>query len=360
MVQGESNKSANSSKHHMVGGEGPHSYLRNSEYQKQLLLSADDSIQDLISHHLDAGNPPRTFRIADFGCSVGPNAIQAVENIIKAVKIKFENSRSTPDFHVFFNDLIGSDFDTLFKNLPSPRNYFAAASPGSFHTQLFPKSTLNFAHCSTALHWLSRIPVEVTDRSSPAWNAGRIHYSGAGQAVRQAYSDQYAADMEAFLTARATELVPGGLMAVVVLGFPDGVVSSDSSIGKAFDILGSCLCDMARAGKIDEERVDSFNLPFYYPSPSELTALIEANGSYRIEKMAALAAPMRRRPDAAVLTSHLRAVIEVLVEEHFGNGVVEELFARHYEKLLKSPILVDEKFWKETNYFVFLKREEDL
>lgn len=104
--------------------------------------------------------------------------------------------------------------------------------------------------------------------------------------------------------------------------------------------------------------MDSFNLPFYYPSPSELKALIEANGLFYIEKIAELAAPMRRKPDPQILTSHLRAVVGVLVEEHFGNiGIVEELFRLHLEKLMESPILVDDKYWKETNYFVFLKRK---
>ncbi|KAL8476687.1 hypothetical protein ACS0TY_029108 [Phlomoides rotata] len=289
-----------SSKHHMIGGDGPNSYVRNSGYQKQLLLSAGELMQELINEYLDTENTrsDSTFRIADFGCSVGSNAFLAVENIVAAVENRYKSKKRSPEFHIFFNDLIQNDFNTLFKNIPSFRKYFLAAAPRSFYNRLFPKESIHFAHCSTALHWISRIPDEVTERSSNAWNKGRVHYSGAGKEVKNAYSTQYDKDMNSFLNARGKEVVDGGLMALVLLGFPDDYfLSSDSSIGVAFDILGSSLDDMVKMGKVREEKVDSFNLPFYYPCPSEVKALIEANG-------------MR-----------------------------------------------DNKYWKETSFFVFLKRK---
>ncbi|KAL3844913.1 hypothetical protein ACJIZ3_002316 [Penstemon smallii] len=354
-----------SSKYHMIGGHGPNSYSLNSEYQKQLLVSAEDLIKELTHEHLNIDENPslithnNTFRIADFGCSIGPNTFFAVENIISAIENKSnQNNSDIPEFQVFFNDLIDNDCNTLFRNIPKSRQYFVAAVPGSFYGQLFPKATLHFAHCSTALHWLSKIPKKVTETSSISWNKGRIHYSGAANEVKKAYSDQYEEDMDVFLSARGKELVNGGLMVLVVLCFPDGVLSSDSSIGVAFDIFGSCLKDMVKIGKISEEKMDSFNLPFYYPWPSEMKALIEANGLFHIEKIAKLASPMRSKPDAQVLTYHLRAVIGGLIEQHFGNGVVEELFTNHLEKLSRSPILVDDKYWKETNYFIYLKRKD--
>lgn len=113
-------------------------------------------------------------------------------------------------------------------------------------------------------------------------------------------------------------------------------------------------------GKIDEEKVDSFNLPFYYPCPSELKALIEGNGLFDIVRIAKLGSPMRVNPDVGILTSHLRAVTGVLIEEHFGNGVIDmdELFRLQLEKHGKSPILTDPKYWKEMTYLVFLKRKD--
>ncbi|KAH6754949.1 hypothetical protein C2S52_009617 [Perilla frutescens var. hirtella] len=347
----ESFNTAASSKHHMIGGDGPNSYARNSAYQKELLVSAEGLMQELIWKHLNFDpEKMKTFRIADFGCSVGPNAFLVVENIIAAVEKRCKPEDEVPEFHVFFNDVISNDFNTLFKLVPASRKYLVAAAPGSFHSRLFPKGTIHIAHCSTALHWLSRVPEKVCNR-------GRIHYSGAGKEVIKAYSCQYERDMEAFLRARGDELVSGGLMVLLLIGFPDGyTLASDSSIGQAFHILGSCLYDMAKMGKISEEDVDGFNLPFYYPSPTELKALIEANGAFSVERMVELGAPMRRNPDATTVVAHLRAVIGVLLQEHFGKEIVEEVFHLHLDKLLKKPNIVDHTHHKETIYFLFLKR----
>ncbi|CAI9766914.1 unnamed protein product [Fraxinus pennsylvanica] len=360
------------STYHMLGGDDTHSYAQNSEYQKQLVVSAEELICKLIDKHLDiekpSFDPNKTFRIADFGCSIGPNTFFAIENIIKGVENKYKSNIKNPripEYHVFFNDHIDNDFNTLFRNIPTSRKYFLAGVPGSFHGRLFPNTTLHFAHCSTALHWLSRIPKEVTEVNSTAFNKGRIHYGGAAKEVKDAYSTQYRKDMDSFLTARAQELVRGGLMVLVILGFPDGVPPSESSIGIGFNILGSCLEDMARMGKITEEQVDSFNLPFYYPSPSELKALIEENGSFTLERIESLISPMKiEKPNLNIIikvcVSHLRAVIGGVIEEHFGNEIVEELFQLHMKKLDENPMMFDEKYRKEANYFLFLKQKSHL
>lgn len=148
-------------------------------------------MDEMNQQHLDLGIPyilstGNSFRIADFGCSVGPNTFVAVQNIIETVEEKYKSTgleARLPEFQVFFNDHVDNDFNCLFKNVPAIQRYFAAGVPGSFHRRLFPSSSLHFAHCSTALHWLSKIPEEVLDKNSPAWNKGRIHYGGAAKEV---------------------------------------------------------------------------------------------------------------------------------------------------------------------------------
>ncbi|KAL2531635.1 S-adenosyl-L-methionine-dependent methyltransferase superfamily protein [Abeliophyllum distichum] len=361
-----------SSTYHMLGSDDPYSYAQNSEYQKQLVVSAEDLIFELIDKHLDiqkpSFDPNKIFRIGDFGCSIGPNTFFAVENIIKSVENKYKSNIKNPripEYHVFFNDHVDNDFNALFRNIPITRKYFPAGVPGSFHGRLFPNATLHFVHCSTALHWLSRIPKEVTETNSSAFNKGRIHYTGAKKEVKEAYSTQYRKDIKSFLSARAQELVPGGVMVLVILGFPGGVLPSESSIGIGFNILGSCLEDMVQMGKITEEEVDSFNLPFYYPSPSELKALIEENGCFNIERIERLSEPMKNEKlnlniVIKVCVSHLRAVIGGLIEEHFGNEIVEELFQLHMKKLHENPMMFDEKYRKEANYFMFVKQKSHI
>ncbi|PIN08246.1 Loganate O-methyltransferase [Handroanthus impetiginosus] len=347
-------------KHHMKGGDGPDSYACNSEFQKQVLISTEDLIRQQIDEHLNIQNasfdPQNTFRIADFGCSIGPNTFYAVENIISAVKNKYKKSNQdqTPDFQVFFNDLIGNDFNALFRNLPSDRKYFVAAAPGSFYDHLFPKKSINFAHSSIALHWLSKTPKEVIRRGI---NKGRIHYLGGEKEVKEAYAAQYVEDFGRFLNARADELVDGGLMALHIVGFADGDAFSLSGIRMEYEILQSCLEDVAALGKITKEKVDSFNLPHYFASESELKALIEANGSFCIEKIAKMASPSGHKSDPKGFTLQTKAVLGMVFEEHFGNEVVEEVFRRFLVKVVESPEFFYDKYWEHTIYFVFLKRK---
>lgn len=67
-------------------------------------------------------------------------------------------------------------------------------------------------YSSNSVHWLSRVPKEVLDSISPAFNRGKFHYSGAPIEVAHAYAFQFHEDMEMFLNARAKELVVGGIM----------------------------------------------------------------------------------------------------------------------------------------------------
>ncbi|KAE8022041.1 hypothetical protein FH972_007876 [Carpinus fangiana] len=212
----------------MKGGDGPYSYTNNSSIQRQGVEIAKVLINEDIAEKLainEVISSSKLFSIADLGCSVGPNTIIVVENIIDSVKLKYQsfchNYQGALEFQVFFNDIPSNDFNVLFKFLPSDRKYFAAGVPGHFQGRLFPKASLHFVHSSYALHWLSKIPKELKDKASPAWNKGRIYHANASDDVREAYSAQFAKDMESFLNARAQELVCGGLMALIIPCLPD-------------------------------------------------------------------------------------------------------------------------------------------
>ncbi|KAK4409666.1 Loganic acid O-methyltransferase [Sesamum angolense] len=306
-----------------------------------------------------------SFWIADFGCSTGLNSFLAMHVITEAIQNKFQSQRSiinaeSPEFYVFFNDHVKNDFNTLFRSLPPERHYQAAGLPGSFHKRLLPKASLHFAYSSWALHWLSQVPNAVTDPTSQAWNKGNIYYGGARQEVCDAYSSQYAKDIESFLKARANELVSGGLMALLVPGFP---IKFDYS-GPFYkgqmvmDHIASILIDMAKKGRISEEKIDSFNFPTYYTFPEELKAIIERNGSYSIERMEIFDNPGKY----AITTAHAhasvyRAVFEDLMTNHFGSEIVDEVFDSYRQKLEASSALLLPEKDKSIIIFVLLKRK---
>lgn len=125
-----------------------------------------------------------------------------------------------------------NDFNILFSNLPQNRQYYAAGVPGSFHGRLFPKASLNFAYSAYSVLWLSKAP--------QICNKGRIYYSHSPKEVSEAYSFPFGKDFKSFLDARAQEVVPGGLMVLLISGH----FLNNYSLGPFYDPVESCLLDM--------------------------------------------------------------------------------------------------------------------
>ncbi|PIN07490.1 Loganate O-methyltransferase [Handroanthus impetiginosus] len=350
----------------MNGGGGPNSYAQNSSYQRGVVDVAKPILEEEIATKLDlkrlSANNTKPFQIADFGCSTGHNSFPAMQIITEAVERKFQAEGLTsqiPDFHVLFNDQVMNDFNTLFQSLPTQRNYHAAGVPGPFHGRLLPKASLDFAYSSCALNWLSEVPKAVTDSTSPAWNKGKVHYTGARQEVFEAYSNHYANDIESFIEARAEELVNGGLMALLVPAVPAFKnVETSYTTPTEMDLIGSCLTDMAKKGLFSKEKVDSFNFPLYFTIPEELKAIIQRSHSFTIERMEILNNPGKRTlPTADARATYLRAVFEGLLINHFGSEVMDELFNRYTKKLAASQSFLDPDNEKSIIIFVLLKRK---
>ncbi|KAL5545050.1 hypothetical protein UlMin_008834 [Ulmus minor] len=269
---------------HMTGGDDPYSYAKNSNRQVTYKRTAERIMGMLVGsivENLDIKQVcsiSNSFRIVDFGCSTGPNTFVAVDTIIKGITQKYK----FPQIQVFFSDHVSNDFNILFANIPKDGKYFAAGVPGSFHGRLFPRASLNFDYSSHALQWLSKVPEEITDASSPSFNKGMIFYANAPSEVGQAYRAQHARDIEAFLSARAEEVAPGGLMALLLSGRHDGTSPAECSLGPLFEPLESTLLDLANEGVLSHEKIDSFNLPIFSSSPEEFRAIIQENESFEI------------------------------------------------------------------------------
>ncbi|KAB1212151.1 putative S-adenosylmethionine-dependent methyltransferase At5g37990 [Morella rubra] len=173
---------------------------------------------------------------------------------------------------MFFNDQASNNFNTLFNVLPEGQ-YFAVGVPGSFHSRLFLESSLHNVHSSYALYWLSTLLEELYDKNPPACNKGRVHSTSAPNEV--------AKDVDTFLNARAKELMSGGLMVMILTSISEGTPYSQIPTGIAYDMIASILLDMA----IEEDQVDSFNLPFYAASHEMMAGLVERNGDFSIERL---------------------------------------------------------------------------
>ncbi|XP_042501166.1 loganic acid O-methyltransferase-like [Macadamia integrifolia] len=347
----------------MKGGDGPYSYTKNSYCQRVALDNIKEMINEAIAENLDIKHLSpisNTFCIADLGCSVGPNTFTSMNDIMEATVLKYHSeglSSNLPEFHVFFNDHTANDFNTLFTSLPPDRQYFAAGVPGSFYIRLFPKASLHFVHSSFALHYLSKLPKEITDKNSPAYNKGKISYPTSSKEVVEAYASQFSKDFESFLNFRAEELVCGGLMVLIMTGIPDGS-SRFQAIGATLDVLGYCLMDMAKMGLVSEAKVDSFNFPVYSPFRREVEELLERNRCFSVERFELVT---RTRDVAATdvqaVTKHARAVTEEMIKQRFGSEIIDELYERVFQKLQEFPQFLDGIFKRSTQLFVVLKRQ---
>lgn len=350
----------------MKSGDGLHSYSNNSYFQRDIINAAMQIVGEAIVESLDIlkFSPSTTIRVADLGCSVGPNTFFAMENILEAIELKCQNQglhSQIPEFQVFFNDQTSNDFNSLFSSLPPNGRYHSAGVPGSFYSRLFPNHSLHIVHSSFSIQWLSRVPKKVVDRSSPAWNKGRIYYASAADEVVEAYSAQCAEDMAPFLQARAQEIADGGLMILIFPARLDGIPHSQFSNNILFDMLGCCLMDMAQKGRVSEEKVDMFNLPLYFISVQELEAIIERNGCFSIEKMEILhptitAQSLISTPHKGqAISSHIRAATEGLIKAHFGEEILDQLFDSYSRKVEDEYSLIVSA--KTVNYCAVLKRK---
>ncbi|XP_057485069.1 loganic acid O-methyltransferase-like isoform X1 [Actinidia eriantha] len=348
----------------MNGGDGAYSYTKNSYYQRAASYAVKEMLEEAVAEKFDVtsiSSSSNTIRIADLGCSVGPNTFITMQNLIESMERKCHSQACTnmPEFHLFFNDHVSNDFNTLFNSLPPDRHYFAAGVPGSFHGRLFPKSSLHFVHSSCALHWLSRVPEDLLDKSSPAWNKGRIHCTNSSEQVANAYANQFAKDMEVFLDARADEIAVGGMMVVIMPALPEGIRLTHNVNCVFFDILEQSVVDMVKLGSISEAELDSFNLPLYFPSLKEMTQLVQSNGCFSIESMeltdphSMIVGPLNVR----AVVMHFRAGLEGILSEHFGNEIIDELFERTLDKSTEFSSRFESCCSKDTQLFLVLKRK---
>ncbi|PIA36720.1 hypothetical protein AQUCO_03300138v1 [Aquilegia coerulea] len=195
--------------------------------QKTVILKVKPFVEEAITDLYCKTLPGKCFKIADLGCSSGPNTLYLISEIIEAIGSKCQKlGHGPPSFQVFLNDLPGNDFNTIFKSIPSfienlKKNKgdefigpcFIAGMPGSFFGRLFPPETLNFVHSSYSLHFLSKVPLGIENNKANIYIAPMSPPS-----VPKAYLAQFESDFTIFLSSRSEEITSGGRMVITMIG----------------------------------------------------------------------------------------------------------------------------------------------
>ncbi|KAG0491038.1 hypothetical protein HPP92_007901 [Vanilla planifolia] len=340
---------------HMMEGGGKNSYATNSRLQEHAIIRTRPILEEAIGELCNTISA-ETLVIADLGCASGPNAFRVISEIIASVEGHYIRSgRCPPEIQYFLNDLPGNDFNSLFR---SPYLYerrtsdqevvgclplYVVGLPGSFYGRLFPLKSVHLFYSSYSLHWLSQVPqgledlesnMYVTEESSPlSWKI---------------YLEQYERDFSRFLKLRSKELFFGGRMIFTSLGRGNPPTCGENT--HLWRLLSDALRDMAFEGIIQWDKLKAFKLPIYFPLMEEVKAVVEKEGSLSIEKVHTFESnwdPLDESNEDFVLdevssgqnvATSIRAVIEPLLSNQFGDGIIDDLFSRLAKNVAKHML----------------------
>ncbi|MED6169495.1 hypothetical protein PIB30_021792 [Stylosanthes scabra] len=317
---------------------------------------------------------PKCLKVADLGCSSGPNAFEVISNIIDIVDTatSSNSNHNLPDFQFYLNDLFENDFNTLFKSLPKfykileakkgskIGSCFLNATPGTFYKRLFPTSSMHFFHSSYSLHWLSRAPEELNIERESIYLT-----STSPMEMQKAYVGQFQRDLKTFLKSRSEELVAGGEMVLTFIGRQNNT----SEIRVTWDLLGSALNDMLLENLIEKATLKSFNIPNYDPSMEEIKQVIEEEGSFILHKVETISrgwhGDMMNEEDGnnnenkldenmtgEFTAKYIRAATEPVLKAHFGERIMDQLFLRFKNKV--AQLIREIQFLEFPNFVVSL------
>ncbi|KAI3867707.1 hypothetical protein MKW92_016522 [Papaver armeniacum] len=262
----------------------------------------------------------KTICIADLGCSSGPNALLVVSYLLDTIHQKCrESDRIMPEILVFLNDLPRNDFNTVFK--------------------LFPSDSIHFVHSSYSVHWLSQVPTG-NDKS----NKGNLYIAKSSTPyIIEAYSKQFKKDFMAFLKCRSEELVKGGRMVLTLVG-RRSLDPTSKECCSLWELLAMALKDMVLKGMVEEDKLDLFNFPIYYPSLEEVKSVIQSEGSFTFNQLETFQvnwdgsdssedgnSGTDKSRSSHLIANSIRAVSEPLLASHFGEEIINELFSRFRE-----------------------------
>nr|CAB3450903.1 unnamed protein product [Digitaria exilis] len=353
---------------HMRRGDGDNSYASNSRLQEKAILKTRPVLHEAVAAAAHASSLSSAaggaMVVADLGCSSGPNTLLVASEVLGAVadrrdELALGGQQQQVVQHVqfFLNDLPGNDFNLVFQSLElfkklmvakdkgdSLPKYYVAGLPGSFYTRLFPDRS---------------VPEELA--RGTVVNEGNMYiWEATPPSVVKLYQKQFQEDFSLFLKVRHKELVSNGQMVLAFLGRKNKDVLR-GEVSYMWGLLAQALQSLVKEGRVEKERLDSFNLPFYAPSVDEVRNAIKQSEAFDINHIQLFESnwdPYDDMDDSDVVLDSvqsgvnvaqcIRAVIEPLISHHFGEHVLDDLFeiyarnvAAHLKKVkTKYPVIV--------------------
>ncbi|MEM7225796.1 MAG: hypothetical protein AAF495_22650 [Pseudomonadota bacterium] len=350
-------------------------YNRNSASQ----LAAIDPVLPWLEQaiaEMPLADPLPAVAIADFGCSEGANSVAALKGPVAALR-----ARSQRPIQTLHSDLPTNDYAALFTSLRpegrsvfEDRQTFSAVVGGSMYDQLLPARSLHIATSFNAIGYLSRRPLArlpnyvIGNGPSLPDSPGRV-----SRPERAVFAAQARDDLVAFLSARATELLPGGLLLVQCWG-SDGV---RFGCDRTHEALNDALLAAVRVGIIERPDYEGYYQPVYCRTLAETTAPVTGPAAplarlYRLERAETFDVPVpfieayRQSGNAATYardyTSFFRAFTEPMLRSAFAeHRQLKRLIAHVFTHLEQTFRRAPERytFHHISNAVLLSRRAED-
>ncbi|XP_047044050.1 anthranilate O-methyltransferase 3-like [Lolium rigidum] len=370
---------------HMAKGEGETSYSKNSRLQVHT-CNLLNQIPGILSTYISFLPPVLdkavtevceallgpTMTVCDLGCSSGENTLIFASNVVEAIVCNRHKFGCNPaELQFFHNDLPSNDFNLIFQSLEkfkemvtlackgeTPPPLYTVGLPGSFYTRLFPRQSVHLFHSAYCLHWRSHFLSGLEGEGGAYQNEGNIYIAkNTPPSTVKLYKGQFQKDMLMFLKLRYEELVLGGQM---VLSFPgrENEDVYDGDMNHLWGLLAQSMQSLVEEGCIEKEKLDSFSLPIYGPSLSEVKDVVEQTELYDIKhiKLFELNWDCCDESEGDDVLDHvqsgvnvantIRAVFEPMLAIHFGESLslIDAIFKKYAYYVAEHLKTVKTKF----------------
>ncbi|XP_031253752.1 probable caffeine synthase 2 [Pistacia vera] len=182
---------------------------------------------------------------------------------------------------------------------------------------------------------VTRVP-RLMDKEGLPLNKGKVFISKTSPAaLKEEYLAQFEEDFSLFLKSRSHEMIREGRVILII----NGRLSEDPTNGEPWEPLAEAIADMVSLGVIPEEKLDSFNVPYYIPSEKEVKNIVDREGSFELEVLETFPIEMG---DKSVWSSdekfikNLRSFTESMVSHHFGEEILDKLYDKFAQIVLQD------------------------
>lgn len=333
-------------------------YSLHDAYQRQVASSSADALREAALQAAGALAADTPFVIADYGCSTNPHAAM-IREAIACVR-----SRSNAEIVVVHNDLPTNDWNALLRAATDPKLGYAdegdsspmtLVSAGSFFEPVLPRGSVHLGMSFSAAHWL---------RSQPVARAGSWCIADAAEPACGPLEAQAAEDWERFLSLRAQELAPGGVLLIECIG-----TEVDPRTGQRFvtsaellELMRATALEFASEGRLDRSAVESFVFPTAMrdvaqagaPLQGPLGRLLDACdvSVHRVDNpylplVATAGAAEYAREYVAFVRAFSASTLRAHLFEHLANpdASLDDYFSRLEKTIARDPSLGVFKDW---------------